>query len=218
MTKRRSVGSRESMRQELYQRVKQGDLGLTDAIRMMRRIAGKTQTQYAELVGVSPRVLIDFERGVGNPTVRTLRRILDPFGLELTVRRRDRDDAGEDNLAQSRRPLRGAPQKVLPELRGWIAKIANDGRVATFVVGRSTSPSQQHAARGPAQRIVRLYVTNVPSRASEVHEEILRTIAGHPKLANDSHSVEPEPDRGDGREAVPQPTFIYVAMTVPSRA
>jgi DNA-binding phage protein len=33
-------------------------------------------------------VLIDFERGVGNPGLKTLGRILAPFNLELTVRRR----------------------------------------------------------------------------------------------------------------------------------
>jgi transcriptional regulator with XRE-family HTH domain len=70
--------------------VKQGNLDLADASRLMRRVADKTQAEYAKLGGVSPRVLIDFERGVGNPTVRTLRRMLDPFGLELTVRRRSR--------------------------------------------------------------------------------------------------------------------------------
>jgi len=55
---------------------------------MMRKIARKMQAEHAEPVVVSPRVLIDFERGVGNPTVRTLEKILAPFNLELTVRRR----------------------------------------------------------------------------------------------------------------------------------
>jgi|HubBroStandDraft_1064217.scaffolds.fasta_scaffold32792_3 transcriptional regulator with XRE-family HTH domain len=87
MTARQNTERRETARQELYERVKQGNLDLADAVRLMRRVADKTQAEYATLVGVSPRVLIDFERGVGNPTVRTLRRMLDPFGLELTVRR-----------------------------------------------------------------------------------------------------------------------------------
>jgi transcriptional regulator with XRE-family HTH domain len=54
----------------------------------MRKVTGRTQAEYARLVGVAPRVLIDFERGAGNPTVATLEKILAPFGLELTVRRR----------------------------------------------------------------------------------------------------------------------------------
>jgi transcriptional regulator with XRE-family HTH domain len=79
---------RAALRTELYERAQRADLGLVEALRMMRKIAGKTQAEYAELVGVSPRVLIDFERGVGNPTVRTLEKMLAPFNLELTVRRR----------------------------------------------------------------------------------------------------------------------------------
>jgi transcriptional regulator with XRE-family HTH domain len=96
MTTQRSTVRREAAREELYRRVKLGDLDLAEAVRLMRRIAGKTQAEYAKLVGVSPRVLIDFERGVGNPTVRTLRRMLEPFGLDLTVRRRG-VDRGIDN-------------------------------------------------------------------------------------------------------------------------
>ncbi len=112
MTTRRDSTRRDAARQALYQRVKQGDLELADAVRMMRRSAGKTQAEYAKLVGVSPRVLIDFERGVGNPTIRTLRRMLEPFGLELTVRRRslDADVHEEDELARSR-ALRGDDDK-----------------------------------------------------------------------------------------------------------
>jgi DNA-binding XRE family transcriptional regulator len=79
---------REALRHELRLRIDAGDIGLVEAVRMMRKIAGKTQAEYARLVGIAPRVLIDFERGVGNPTLRTLAKILAPFGLELGVRRR----------------------------------------------------------------------------------------------------------------------------------
>ena len=79
---------RAALRTQLYERAKRADLGLIEAVKMMRKIAGKTQAEYATLVGVSPRVLIDFERGVGNPTVKTLEKMLAPFHFELTVRRR----------------------------------------------------------------------------------------------------------------------------------
>ncbi len=82
---------RATLRIQLYERAKRADLGLVEALKMMRKIAGKTQAEYATLVGVSPRVLIDFERGVGNPTVKTLEKMLGPFHLELTVRRRPAD-------------------------------------------------------------------------------------------------------------------------------
>ncbi|MSP61398.1 MAG: XRE family transcriptional regulator [Myxococcales bacterium] len=82
---------RAALRGELADRIKLGDLDLVAAVRLMRRIADKSQADYARLVGISPRVLIDFERGVGNPTLRSLRKMLDPFGLELTVRKRSLD-------------------------------------------------------------------------------------------------------------------------------
>ncbi len=79
---------RTELRRQLYERIGRADVGLVEAVRMMRRIADKTQVEYARMVGISPRVLADFERGVGNPGLKTLERILAPFNLELTVRRR----------------------------------------------------------------------------------------------------------------------------------
>ncbi len=79
---------RSELRRELYDRIDRSDIGLVEAVRLMRRVANKTQLEYARLVGVSPRILKEFERGIGNPGMRTLERILAPFNLELTVRRR----------------------------------------------------------------------------------------------------------------------------------
>lgn len=81
---------RRALRDELYARVERGDIALVEAVRLMRKIADKTQAEYAELVGVSPRVLMELERGVGNPTLKTLAKLLAPFDLEVTVRRRPR--------------------------------------------------------------------------------------------------------------------------------
>ncbi|WP_394847014.1 helix-turn-helix domain-containing protein [Pendulispora brunnea] len=85
---RKKKEDRAALRTELYDRVKRGEISLVEAVRTMRKIAGKTQAEYARLVGVGPRVLIDFERGVGNPTIKTLEKMLRPFNLELTVRRK----------------------------------------------------------------------------------------------------------------------------------
>lgn len=78
---------RAELRRELYARVDRGELGLAEAIRMMRKVVGKTQDEYARLVGVSPRIYKEIERGAGNPTVETLRKILRPFRLDVGVRR-----------------------------------------------------------------------------------------------------------------------------------
>ena len=78
---------RAELRRELFARVDRGEVGLVEAIRTMRKIVGKTQVEYARLVGVSPRILKEIERGMGNPTLETLRKILRPFRLDVGVRR-----------------------------------------------------------------------------------------------------------------------------------
>jgi DNA-binding XRE family transcriptional regulator len=86
----RSKERRAALREELYARIAQGDVSLVDAVKTMRKIAGRSQAAYARLVGVSPRILIELERGIGNPTLKTLSRILAPFDLEVGLRRRPR--------------------------------------------------------------------------------------------------------------------------------
>lgn len=81
---------RRALREELFAQIDRGEITLVDAVKKMRKIAGKTQADYARLVGVSPRILIELERGIGNPTLKTLAKILAPFQLEVTVRRRPR--------------------------------------------------------------------------------------------------------------------------------
>ncbi|HVH44927.1 MAG TPA: helix-turn-helix transcriptional regulator [Labilithrix sp.] len=89
----RRVSSKErrrALREELYERIARGDISLVDAVKTMRKVAGRSQADYAKLVGVSPRILIELERGIGNPTIKTLAKILAPFDLEVGVRRRPR--------------------------------------------------------------------------------------------------------------------------------
>jgi len=82
-----SKDKRAALRAELYARIESGEMDLRESIRIMRKVAGRSQAEYARLVGVSPRVLIEFERGKGNPTLKTLQKMLAPFALELTLRR-----------------------------------------------------------------------------------------------------------------------------------
>jgi len=72
------------LKEELYAGIEAGTIGLQEASRRMRQILGLSQAVYAtRVLKISPRVLIDFERGVGNPTLNTLRKIGSPFGLDL---------------------------------------------------------------------------------------------------------------------------------------
>lgn len=87
---KRSKERRMALRDELYERIARGDITIADAVKTMRKIAGRSQPDYARIVGVSPRILIEIERGMGNPTLKTLAKILAPFDLEVGLRRRPR--------------------------------------------------------------------------------------------------------------------------------
>lgn len=77
------------MKEELYEGLEAGTIDMREASRRMRQILGLSQAAYAaKVLKISPRTLIDFERGVGNPTLETLRRIGSPFGLEVGFVRR----------------------------------------------------------------------------------------------------------------------------------
>jgi len=72
---------------ELYDALERGELSLQDASKRMRRIIGMSQSAYAKLIGLSAQALMDFERGKGNPTLKSLNAIARPFGLEVGFRR-----------------------------------------------------------------------------------------------------------------------------------
>ncbi len=70
-------------REAFYAEIEAGSLSLSEAVRRMRQIARMTQPEYAKLIGIAPRVLMDIERGVANPRLDTLKKLGKPFGLGL---------------------------------------------------------------------------------------------------------------------------------------
>ena len=72
-----------SAREKFYEQLTNKKLSLAETIRTMRAIIGMTQPEYAKFVGIAPRIIIDLERGVGNPTLETLRKIGKPFRLDV---------------------------------------------------------------------------------------------------------------------------------------
>jgi transcriptional regulator with XRE-family HTH domain len=73
------------MKEELYIAIANGDMDIREATRQMRKILGMTQKDYArKIAGVSPRILSEFENGLGNPTLATLEKIASPFGLKVS--------------------------------------------------------------------------------------------------------------------------------------
>jgi DNA-binding XRE family transcriptional regulator len=70
-------------REKFYEQLAKKELTLASTIKSMRAIVGMTQPEYAKFVGIAPRIIIDLERGVGNPTLETLKKIGKPFRLNI---------------------------------------------------------------------------------------------------------------------------------------
>ena len=83
----KSLPNRREATLALYEALERGELSLPQASKRMRRIVGMSQAAYAKLVGISTQSLMDFERGRGNPTQKTLEAIGRPFGLRVCFRR-----------------------------------------------------------------------------------------------------------------------------------
>ena len=58
---------------------------LIHTIKQRREILQVTQESLADISGVSLRTLKQFESGKGNPTLKTIQKISETLGLELTI-------------------------------------------------------------------------------------------------------------------------------------
>ncbi len=68
--KRPSPQRMADMKEELYRDLARGDIDIREASRRIRRILGMSQKDYAlKVAKISPRILSEFEKGTGNPTV-----------------------------------------------------------------------------------------------------------------------------------------------------
>lgn len=76
-----SIEQRKQYRDLLYQKIDENDIDLIEALKLTRKITGKSQQDYARMVGLSKKIITDFERGRGNPTLETLIKMFKPVGL-----------------------------------------------------------------------------------------------------------------------------------------
>ena len=89
--KRPSEEEIRRLRQELFEEIEAGRLSLAEATRKMRKILGMNRRDYAEKVlKIGFETLQDVETGRGNPTLKTLRAIGAPFGLDVGFVRKNR--------------------------------------------------------------------------------------------------------------------------------
>jgi transcriptional regulator with XRE-family HTH domain len=84
MSRRRTEPSLDE-RLALKEKILSGELTIGQSIRAIRKQIGFTQPQFAQLVGIYPRVLLEIENDRGNPTMATLNRILEKLGFQVGI-------------------------------------------------------------------------------------------------------------------------------------
>ena len=75
--------STRELREELNTLTPDIQLHLGEHVKKMRQITKKTQIEFANLLGIAPRIIIDLENSKGNPTLKTLRKIAQAFGFDI---------------------------------------------------------------------------------------------------------------------------------------
>lgn len=106
MSKRKPIDKRQARerRDRLLESAAAAELSLTEGVREMRAISGMTQDEFARHRGVSARVIKAIELDQGNPTVATLNRIGEFFGLEVAF----------VPIRRAGAPAQGAPLAPIP--------------------------------------------------------------------------------------------------------
>ena len=93
MDKRIKTIDRAKDREELdtlYRDLAAGTITIGQAIKRMRRISKLTQPEFAAHRGISTAALRQIESDAGNPTVETLNKVVQVFGLQVGFVRRHR--------------------------------------------------------------------------------------------------------------------------------
>ena len=70
-------------RDQFYADIATNALTIAEAVAAMRKISRLTQAEFAKHRGISLQALKQIEAGTANPTVATLQKIADIFGLKI---------------------------------------------------------------------------------------------------------------------------------------
>lgn len=82
------IQARKKMREELNSKLENGEIDMPEALVKLRKILGKNQVEYSQMVGVSKKIITDFELGRGNPTLETLNKLFAPIGCKVGIVRK----------------------------------------------------------------------------------------------------------------------------------
>jgi transcriptional regulator with XRE-family HTH domain len=61
-------------------------MNLREVVKNRRGVLGLSQLDLAEMAGISLATVKDIERGAGNPSMKTVAKILEVLGLEMEFR------------------------------------------------------------------------------------------------------------------------------------
>ena len=75
-------------KEALFDAVESNAYDLGKAIFLMRRATGINRQDFAKKIGVTRRTLEEIEQGRGNPTLKTLEKILGVFGFVMALKRK----------------------------------------------------------------------------------------------------------------------------------
>lgn len=65
-------------------------MNLREVIKARRKVLGISQQDLAEMSGISLPTVKDIERGLANPTLSTISKLLDVLGMEIVYRVRQK--------------------------------------------------------------------------------------------------------------------------------
>lgn len=77
-----------SEKKDLYESIENGEFSIGESIFKMRKMTGINRQDFAKKVGVTKRTLEELEQNRGNPTLKTLTKVIQAFGFELYLRSR----------------------------------------------------------------------------------------------------------------------------------
>lgn len=139
-------------------------LSLTEGVREMRAIAGMTQEEFARHRGVSARVIKAIELGQGNPTMATLNRIGQFFGLEVAFVpvRRETEPADDRTMAQRvdlDLPALDIIRHAIDQRNKAVADMQRLSEVLAAVDDRLLTVSEQYQAAGRTGKLAQAQIS-----------------------------------------------------------
>ena len=74
-------------REELFALVENENLSIGQFVRMSRKATGRTQVEYAKAMNIEVKTLSAIENDKANITLKTVEKLLKPWGMQLTVKK-----------------------------------------------------------------------------------------------------------------------------------